>query len=61
MRHPFARCSEALPGLRELAAQHPHGQPRADAGEVPKMRVRIGLQAAGQGEGRAVQPLPRNR
>ena len=50
-----------MSGLRKLRAQHPHGQPRADAGEAAEMGVGIGLQAAGQGAGGAVQPLPRDR
>ena len=38
------RCSR----LRDLAAQHPQRQPCAARGEAAEMRMRVGVQAAGQ-------------
>ena len=57
MRDPLAGSGEPLPGLCELCPQHAHGQPRPQAGKVPEVGVRVGLQAAGQGGGGAIQPL----
>ena len=47
--------------LRDLPAQHPHGQSGADGRKMTEMQVRIGLKRAGQGSAGAIQPLPRDR
>ena len=48
-------------GLRDLAVQHPQRQLGARRGEPAEMRVRVGLEAAGQRRARRIQPLPRDR
>ena len=60
-RDAFARHREAVVGMGDLSAQHLQRQPGAEMREAAVMRVRIGLQAAGQGGAEMIQPLPRDR